>query len=47
MFGQGFGQDLDRHLAVEGGVGGRPDDPHAALAELFTDAVVEKSRILI
>ena len=33
-------QDLDRHLAVELGVGGAKDLAHAALSELGDDAVV-------
>lgn len=30
---QRFGEQLDRHLAFERGIGGGPDDAHATLAE--------------
>jgi hypothetical protein len=36
------GQDLDRHLAVERGVERFPHHPHATLADLLDDAVVQK-----
>ncbi len=35
-------QDLDRHLAIERGVEGLPHHPHAALADLVHDAVVQE-----
>ncbi len=41
---QSIRQHLDRHLALERGVGGRPHDAHPALAELVDEPVVEKSR---
>ena len=40
--GEGRREDLDRDLAVEGGVLGFPDDAHAAFADLFEEAVVEE-----
>ncbi len=36
------GQDLDRHLAVERGVDGFPDDAHAPFAEALDEAVVQQ-----
>ena len=47
VFGERLRQHLDRHLAIEGCVGGRPDNTHPALAELVDEPVVEKSCTLI
>src|SRR5262249_9489696 len=38
--GEGVGQDFDRDVAIEFGVGGAEDGAHSALAELGGDAVV-------
>src|SRR5207302_10565205 len=38
--GEPLGQDLDRDVAAELGIGGAPDRPHSALAELGGDAIV-------
>ncbi len=40
--GEGVGQDLDRHVAVERRVDGLPDDAHPALADLLGQAVVQE-----
>jgi hypothetical protein len=37
------GEDLDRHLAIELGIGGLPDHAHPALADLLDQAVVRQS----
>lgn len=37
--GEGVRQDLDGHLAAERGVGGTPDLPHSAFADLGGDIV--------
>jgi hypothetical protein len=42
IVGERGGQQLDRHLAVEGGVHRLPDDTHPALADLVDQAVVEQ-----
>ncbi len=42
ILGEGGGQDLDRHLAVERRVDRPPDDTHPALADLVDDAVVQQ-----
>jgi hypothetical protein len=39
--GDDLRQDLDRHLAVERGVGRFPDDTHPALADLLGELVVQ------
>jgi len=36
------GQDLDRHLAIEGRVHGPPHRTHPALADLVDDAIVQQ-----
>jgi hypothetical protein len=36
-----LGKHLDRHVAIQVGVRRPPDDTHAALADLFDQAVVE------
>ena len=40
--GDSVGKDLDRHLAVEVGVRRLPDDPHAALADLLDQPIVQE-----
>ena len=41
--GEGVGEDLQRHLAVELRVGGLPDLAHAALAQECGDVVVPEA----
>jgi len=47
VIGERLWEHFDRHLAIEGSVGGRPHDAHPALAELVNEPVMEKSCILI
>jgi hypothetical protein len=39
--GDALGEDLDRHLAVEGRIDRFPDHAHPAFADLLGQAVVE------
>ena len=41
---EGFRQDLERHLAVEFGIGGLVDLPHAPLADKGGDCVMPEPR---
>ena len=44
VFRQGWRQDLDRHLAIDSGIGRAVNDAHTAFAELGGDPVLRDHR---